>query len=288
MHYGVDVSSNNPHPINWAALHAYLAGLGGGAQPFAVVKISQGQGYVNPYAHADIAAARAAGFAVAGYMMDQGNVAVSNEEALFLAHSEGLAELDDDELPSGLGTAGYIAHLRPLAATGHPQYLNQSEEDAGYAAGGGIWEANYNNRPGVTHRQGVLIHQYTSSGVCPGIPGNPPPKWDLNCWTGSEAAFAALFHIQSTPQEVLAMGTVLGIVPDIKAGKGYHVGFVDGSVWSMGGTPNFYGSYGTLPPELRKATADFVGFGGTGGGGYVLMHRDATSNGDGFYVFGPE
>lgn len=191
MHFGVDVSSNNPHPIAWAALYADLHGLGG-EQPFAIVKISQGTGYVNPDASGDIAAARAAGFVVGGYLMDQGNADPASEEAVFRANSAGVPQFDDDELPEGLSTSAYIAHLQSLVAVAdEPQYLNQSEEDEGFPAGAGIWEANYNNQPGVTHRAGVLIHQYTSSATVPGAQG----EFDLNCWTGSEAQFAEFFGL---------------------------------------------------------------------------------------------
>lgn len=192
MHYGTDVSSNNVHPIAWPALFAHLKNLGGDT-PFAIVKISQGTGYVNPDAAKDIAAARAAGFIVGGYLMDQGNDAPAAEEATFKAHSQGVPQFDDDELAERLSTSAYIAHLQSLVAVADvPQYLNQSEENEGFPAGAGIWEANYNNQPGVTHRQGVLIHQYTSSGSVPGAQG----VFDLNCWTGSEAQFNEFFGLK--------------------------------------------------------------------------------------------
>lgn len=85
----------------------------------------------------------------------------------------------------------------------------------------------------------------------------------------------------------IEMANVIGVVPDVKSKKGYWIGFSDGAVWSMGGAA-FHGSYGTLPAASRQATADFVGFGATGGGGYVLVHSGVNSNGAGCYVFGPE
>lgn len=182
-HFGVDVSSNNPHPINWPALFSALKGAGLGATPFAIVKISQGTGYVNPDAGEDLAAAKAAGFVVGGYLMDQGNADPAAEEAIFRAHISGVPQFDDDELPEGLSTGAYIAHLESLVAQdpAAPQYLNQSEE-GGFPSGAGIWEANYNGRPGVVHRTGVLIHQYTSSATVPGCAG----VFDLNCWLGQK------------------------------------------------------------------------------------------------------
>lgn len=223
MRYGVDVSSNNPHPIAWPALFAYLEGQGG-QQPFAIVKISQGTGYVNGDAQNDIAAARAAGFIVGGYLMDQGNDAPASEEALFRANSEGVPQFDDDELPEGLSQSGYIAHLQSLVAVADvPQYLNQSEEDEGYPTGAGVWEANYNGEPGVTHRTGVLIHQYTSSGEVPGAVG----EFDLNCWTGSEAQFDEFFGLAAPPT-----GGTMAISPVFPHNGQKHVVQVgDGVLW---------------------------------------------------------
>ena len=167
--FGVDVSSNNPHPINWPALFSALKGAGLGATPLAIVKISQGTGYVNPDAGEDLAVAKAAGFVVGGYLMDQGNADPAAEEAIFRAHISGVPQFDDDELPEGLSTGAYIAHLESLVAQdpAAPQYLNQSEEGAGYRPGRESGRPT-TGRPGVVHRTGVLIHQYTSSATVPG------------------------------------------------------------------------------------------------------------------------
>jgi hypothetical protein len=229
-HFGVDVSSNNPHPIAWAALFTYLEGLGGD-KPFAIVKISQGTGYVNPDASADIAAARAAGFVVGGYLMDQGNADPASEEALFRANAEGVPQFDDDELPEGLSTSAYIAHLQSLVAVADvPQYLNQSEEDEGFPAGEGLWEANYNNQPGVTHRAGVLIHQYTSSATVPDAAG----QFDLNCWTGSEVEFEQFFGL--TPP---TSGGAMALSPSSTHNGQKHVaqatvGYLWHKYWTVG------------------------------------------------------
>ena len=113
-HYGVDVSSNNPHPINWTAVHSYLSELGGGAQPFAIVKINQGNGYVNPDAATDIAQARAAGFAVAGYNMTQGDQDASSQQVAYTRVAAGIPETFDVELPNGASTQAYIAQTLSL------------------------------------------------------------------------------------------------------------------------------------------------------------------------------
>jgi hypothetical protein len=188
-HYGIDVSSNNPHPLNVGALYSYLKGLGGGGQPFAIVKATQGTGYVNPDFAGDVAALKAAGFAVGAYLMDQGNNAPGTEENVFKNVAGGIPQFDDDELPEGLSVAAYKAHLAVLVAQANViQYLNQSEVAEGFPEGAGLWLAQYNGLPGVTVYS-ALIHQYTSTGTVPGVVG----PFDLNYFMGSEAQFTQFF-----------------------------------------------------------------------------------------------
>lgn len=193
QHYGVDCSSNNSHPMNWAAIFSYLYGLGG-AQPFAIIKITQGTGYTNPYAIQDIADAKAAGFAVGGYLMDEGSADPAAEEALY-RRLTGVPQFDDDELPDGLTDAQYIAHLQGLIAQQPAiQYLNQSEVASGYPQGSGLWLAQYNNTPGVT-KYPCIIHQYNDVGVIPGCAG----EFDLNVWCGTETQFSQTFGTAPSP-----------------------------------------------------------------------------------------
>jgi Glycosyl hydrolases family 25 len=188
--YGVDISSNNVHPIAWSTLFAFLKGLGGGAQPFVIIKATQGTGYVNGDLKADIAAAKAAGFAVAAYLMDQGNDNVASEEALFKQVCEGLPQFNDDELPEGDSTSSYIAHLKQLDAQdpGADDYLNQSEVAAGYSEGAGLWLAEYNGEPDVVSHP-CEMHQYTNNLTVPGCAG----VFDANKWLGTPARFAVCF-----------------------------------------------------------------------------------------------
>lgn len=194
-HYGIDVSSNNAHPINWGAAFSYLKGLGRGDRPFAIIKVNEGNYYTNPDTAEDVAAARAAGFVVGGYLMDAGSSSPASEEALYKRVAGNLPQFDDDELPDGLTAAQYISHLATLIAIKPAfQYLNQSEVAEGFNAGTGLWLAQYNNAPG-TVRYACTIHQYTSSGTIPGCAGN----FDLNYWLGSEAEFDSVFQISSPP-----------------------------------------------------------------------------------------
>jgi GH25 family lysozyme M1 (1,4-beta-N-acetylmuramidase) len=194
-HYGIDISSNNGHPIDYPTVVAHLRQLGGGTQPFVIVKATQGTGYTNPYFSEDVHGFAAAGAAVGAYLMDQGNNDPAAEETYFRKVAGGLPQFDDDELP--MGNNAYAQHCAALVAQQPAalDYLNQSEEDGGYPAGAGLWEANYNGQPGVTHRPGVLIHQYADNGTVPGIAG----QVDMNVWLGSDTAFAQTFHLTTPP-----------------------------------------------------------------------------------------
>jgi hypothetical protein len=209
VHYGVDVSSNNEHPMAYAAIVAYLSGLGGGATPFVIVKITQGTGYINPDDAVDVAGFRAAGAVVAGYLMDQGNASVTAEEALF-ARTVNLPQADDIELPEGLSVAEYIAHSHDLIAVDPAalSYLNQSEVGEGFPEGSGLWLAEYNDEPGTTSHA-CTVHQFTMTGTIPGAGG----EFDINVWCGSEASFSAFFRIAAPA--VVATPTTPRRVPDM-------------------------------------------------------------------------
>jgi hypothetical protein len=189
-HYGVDVSSNNQHPMAWPAIYAELKALGGGEEPFAIIKITQGTGYVNPDQAIDVVQARAAGFKyLAGYLMDQGNDQVAAEEALYQKVST-LPQTDDIELPEGLSVAEYVQHAHDLINI-HPRalsYLNQSQVHEGFPGGAGLWLAEYNNNPGSVITPST-IHQYTSSCSIPGAAG----AFDMNIWLDTEEYFQSFF-----------------------------------------------------------------------------------------------
>jgi hypothetical protein len=196
VHHGVDVSSNN-HPdnasIDWPLVFADLKARGGGQQPFAIVKAIQGTHYVNPFFSEDVNGARAAGFALGAYLMDQGDDDPAAREAVFRRVAGPLPQFDDDELPEG--NLAYATHCAALVAQNPAAlvYLNQSQEDEGFPTGAALWEANYNDLPGVTHKP-ALIHQYTNIGSVDGIIG----AVDVDAFLGTEAEFAALFAAVTT------------------------------------------------------------------------------------------
>jgi Putative peptidoglycan binding domain/Glycosyl hydrolases family 25 len=195
VHYGVDVSSNNIHPINWAAIATWAKQTGGGEEPFMFVKVSQGTGYVNSQVAGDVASARAQGIVCAGYLFDEGLANVGAEEAVFKAHAMGMPQADDMEMPEGLTPAEYAQHSKDLIAvdTSALIYLNQAEVQEGFPANN-LWLADYNNAPGSA-RYPCLVHQYSETGVIPGVAG----QYDLDCWLGTEAQFTSYFKTGSLP-----------------------------------------------------------------------------------------
>ena len=194
-HYGIDISSIQ-HPggaaINYAAVASWLQRLGGG-QGFAIVKVTQGLGYTNPYTKADVAGFRAAGMAVAGYLMDEGPADAASEEALYTRTVGQLPQADDIELP--MGVTDYARKAAQLIARDGAAvvYLNQSQVSEQYPQGAGLWLAEYNGRPSETSFP-CQIHPYSDAGVVPGISG----PVDLDYWCASEAAFASFFAVTPT------------------------------------------------------------------------------------------
>ena len=193
--YGIDVSSNNPHPINWTAAYNYLRSLGGG-KPFVFVKINQGVDYLNPYAQGDIQAARSAGFAVGGYNMTVGTEDATGQQNFYRSAVAGLPEGFDVELPNGASTSQYVAQTAQFVAQNHSGlvYLNQAEVAEGFPTGAGLWLAQYNKSPGNTTYP-CVIHQYDNAGVIPGCAG----IFDLNIWTESESFFNTFFEASPAP-----------------------------------------------------------------------------------------
>jgi hypothetical protein len=266
-HFGVDISSNNPHPINFGALFSYLKNLGGGGQPFVIVKATQGTDYTNPDFTSDVAAAKAVGFAVAAYLMDEGTADPAAEERAFkLVAGNTIAQFDDIELPDGLSQADYIAHTQALIAQADVlQYLNQSEVASGFPTGAGLWLADYNGAPGTTS-YACLIHQYTSTGVVPGDAG----QFNMNYWMGTEAQFASTF---GNPQPVPPAPPVIPWPSQTNRAAAVPTGGVlatrpDGGVFAYG--CGFYGSMAGHP-----LSAPIIGIAPTKTGkGYWLAGAD--------------
>jgi hypothetical protein len=198
-HFGVDVSSNNAHPMNYQAIAMYLTAMGDGASPFVIVKATQGTGYHYSGLAGDVAGFRAVGItAVAAYLMDEGTANVTTEETFFQQQTT-LPQADDIELPNGLTVAEYIAHSQGLVNVNHSvlSYLNQSEVVEGFPQGEGLWLAEYNREPLVVSHP-CWVHQYDDALVIPGTGG----VFDANVWLGTEAQFSAFFRLSASPAPI--------------------------------------------------------------------------------------
>lgn len=237
LHHGVDVSNNQPHPIDWHQVHAALTALGGGAEPFAIVKAIQGGGYINNKFAEDVAAAKAAGFrAVGAYLMDQGGTSPTVEEALYRRVAGSVPQFDDIELPGSLTPGQYRVHVgQLLAAAPAMPYYNQSEENEGFPNPAGCWEANFNKQPGLVHGAHVLIHQYDNIGQVPGIKG----PVDLDCWTGLDQLFYTFFHLTSPENPTVNLNADIVASVATATGNGRWDVASDGGVFSFGDATAF-------------------------------------------------
>ncbi len=244
VNYGIDISNNQTHPVDYQAVVNALRALGNGSQPFVIVKITQGNNYTNPDAVADIAGFKAAGAVVAGYLMDQGNVAVGAEEALYKRVAGTLPQTDDIELPEGLSVAAYVAHTKQLIAQ-NPEalvYLDASRVSEGFPTGAGLWLADYSS-PAGSPSHPCVIHQYSQTGKVAGIKNDV----DLNVWLGTQAQFETFFGIS---QPVISQGGG-GVAPLVNclgialtpSGSGYWLVQPDGGVFTFGDAA-FLGSLG--------------------------------------------
>lgn len=161
---GVDVSSaNHPNgaPINWAAVKA--SGVS-----FAIVKVSEGTTYINPYARADIEGARAAGLEVAAYFFLDAGPGGPQAEWFMRNCPPGVAGVAIDAEAPGVGAQTVLEASRQLGSA-YVQKLYCSEDSwPQYAASwtGLTWIADYSvSVPPV----GCDCWQSTSAAVVPGI-----------------------------------------------------------------------------------------------------------------------
>lgn len=259
MHYGVDLSSNNSHPINYAEAVADLKARGGGDQPFVIVKATQGTTYVNPDFQEDIQGFHTAGAAYSAYLMDQGNADPATEETVFHRMAGAIPQWNDDELP--MGNNAYAQHCSALVVQNPAagDYLNQSEENAGFPPGAGYWEANPNGIPGKTNKP-ALVHQY-GIGPVAGV-GDA----DLDVWLGPEEMWQKMFAnvLNPTPPPNPMLTGCVAVLVDPK-GRGYWLVQADGGVFThpQVGLP-FFGSAAGMPkggPVVGgAATPDGAGY----------------------------
>jgi hypothetical protein len=194
----IDLSSNNGHPIDYAAAKA--AGV-----IAAIIKATDGTGYTNPYYAQDAAGFAAVGVPVLAYHFAEfGDAAAEAAHFLSVAGARGRV-LDSETSQDVAWQNAFLAALN-LPANEELDYGSASTlPRTGVRAL--LWPAAY----GQDYNFGD-IWQYTETGQVNGIPGDV----DTSIWIGPPADFYTLFNTQPQPtpdtngalalfQELLAM-----------------------------------------------------------------------------------
>ena len=184
----VDVSSNNPHPIDWHKVR-------NSGRSAVIVKLTEGggaQSYVNPFALGDIKNAKDAGMIVAGYHFVHPTIPVAQQVALIEAHLDHVnfvwvdSELEDggDWQATANATHALAEELATHVKTGlysNPNFLANMPHAPW---GEHLWLAEYGPKASYEY----TLWQFTQAGRVPGIGG----AVDLSYYAGSVAQLAEL------------------------------------------------------------------------------------------------
>ncbi|SDC25973.1 LysM peptidoglycan-binding domain-containing protein [Actinokineospora iranica] len=195
--YGIDLSHWNT-VTDWHAVR-------GNNITYASIKLTENTDFVDPDAAGHIAGARSAGIVPGGYHFARpgnipaqvGHFAAHLERHRLLSTPGALAPMLDMEAPELRGqansfTAEFIDRLR--AATGIGRVLVYANLDwfthvlrPGQWADEDVmlWIARYNGdpgNPGWTHPR-LALHQHTSTGTMPGIPGKVDRNATMTGWS---------------------------------------------------------------------------------------------------------
>lgn len=185
--YGPDVSSYQ-HPdgqtVDWQA-------AAGSGQTFAIVKASEGTGYVNSYFQGDRAAAAAAGLLVTGYHFGHPGYDAVSQADLFASTLGSMAagslppvldlEVTDGQSPPAMiaWTHAFLDRLQadtgrlPMIYTG-PYFWDSAMAGTTEFTKYPLWEASYTSAPAPQVFGGwptYSLWQYTDNQTIPGISG---------------------------------------------------------------------------------------------------------------------
>lgn len=210
---GIDVSGWQPSDITSRV-----------TADFAIVKTTQGTGYVNPNANAQIANAQATGKEIGIYHYAGGGDC--NAEAdYFLKHSAGyvrkavlILDWESDQNAQWGNSAWptcWVNRVKQQTAGVIPMvYVSASalgQVAGARAAGSGLWVAQYANtlptgyqsHPWKLGAYGEAMRQYTSTGVLPGYSG----YLDLNVFRGDKTAWRKYANPSGTGSSSSSMNT---------------------------------------------------------------------------------
>ena len=188
----IDLSNNNPDPIDWHAVKA--AGVYG-----VLHKVSEGTGFTDRYWPERARRARAAGLHVGGYHFARPGGDPLAQATLFVGH---LGKIERRDLHPALDLETNDQHLSPTslwawarsfgahvhAMTGarvfwytYPAYLAEQAWTHTLGNGAGLWIASYGPNDGRDHGvpagsikpwRRYVAHQFTSVGKIAGVKGN--------------------------------------------------------------------------------------------------------------------
>lgn len=252
MHYGLDISSHdNPpesQPPDFAAAYQDLKARGGGAEPFLLIKATEGTSYTNPDYAPNLAAAIAAGWkAIGAYHFFHPASSVTAQIGHFRAVAGPLPAMLDDETSDGLDwttvSQAVNAWLTNSSEINDLHYVNGNfhNNETGVVARPLMWPLASGPAPA-----GTVITQ-TQGDVAGFAPGR-----DIDTWTGTEQQFLTFFQLQGAPHmpsnpipvsvayaAICSTGGVTGDGSPNRLdllfvgndGKAYHKWFIGGQGW---------------------------------------------------------
>lgn len=254
-HRIIDISSNNTHPIDFAAVKA--SGV-----DTVFIKATEGTTYVNPDYAADRDAARAAGLAVAAYHYADFTDATA-EANHFRAVAGSDAKILDGETTTN---AAWLNQF--LTALGQPSdqeltYGSASTIPSSGITRGFLWPAAWGpNDPRIPNE---VAWQDSDAGTLPGIQG----RVDTSEWTGSEAAYQTFIGATPAPPAPAPTPPPPPVVPPYP-GHPLTIGTTGPNVvlwqermkargWDIGRTPSsrYGGIDGEFGPKCQQLAHDF-------------------------------
>jgi len=274
MPTGPDVSSNQPHPIDWHQ----VAGAG---HTFAVVKATEGWGYKNPYFVQDVQQARAAGLIVWPYhWMSPGNSAGQGAWAVSVIRQvfgpgtlvwldfeqAGVTHADLD------GTRDVIEQAAFKTGTyTYPDFWSRVGDPGCRGCGDRpLWWADYNpahNRPAPAPWSQVALRQtHGTSFAVPGIGGlSDMSRAEIDLAHLVHGAPAPAPHPTPAPPPAPSQEVNVAALPTLKAGdSGQRVRNMQGLLEANGQPVSIDGQFGSGTANALRSWQGRAGLGADG------------------------
>jgi len=275
MPTGPDVSSNQPHPIDWAQVRA-------AGHTFAVVKATEGSSYSNPYFAHDVQGARAAGLIVwpyhwvgSGDGASQGAHAVSVIQQVFGPgdlvwldfEQAGVGHVQLDSTRDAIERAGF-----KTGTYTYPDFWSRVGDHGCQTCGSRpLWWADYNpahDRPAPAPWNQIALRQTDGTSVqVPGIGG-------LSDMSRAEIDLAQLVHgapsvpvphPSPAPAPAPSQEVNVAALPTLKAGdSGQRVRNMQGLLEANGQPVSIDGQFGSGTANALRSWQGRAGLGADG------------------------